>query len=129
MDRRPAEGAGEDIGSRLFGLSTQSFVTTPAVLAYSVLLQAEIRMQALPTVQASMPVCMFSGEVSRSTHGDCQQQEPLSSSANHIPSKAVVPSDASLTLKGLSFSVSVTHLVFYMYHLSVLCSVMCSWIL
>jgi hypothetical protein len=49
--------------------------------------------------------------------------------ANEIPSEVVVSSDASLTLKGLSFSVSVTPLVFYMYHLSLLCSVTCSWIL
>src|SRR5215475_8191287 len=74
-------------------------------------------------------LCMpFSKEVRGSTLGDRQQQALLSSSANHIPSEVVVSSDASLTLKGLSFSVSITPLVFYMYHLSLLFSVTCSWI-
>jgi len=77
-----------------------------------------------------MYVCMpFFEEVCTSTHGDRHQQALLSPSANQIPSEVVVSSDASLTLKGLSFSVSLTPLVFYMYHLSVLCSVTCSWIL
>lgn len=60
-----------------------------------------------------MYVCMpFSEEVCRSTHGNRHQHALLFPSANHIPSEVVVSSDTSLTLKGLSFSVSVTPLFF-----------------
>jgi len=133
VDRRPAEGSGECIGPQLFGLPAPSFVTTPSELAYSVLLQTEIRKRALRTVQTSIRLCTY---VCRSLK-ECVHllmaiavnKHTFSPSANQIPSEVVVSSDASLTLKGLSFSVSLTPLVFYMYHLSVLCSVTCSWIL
>ena len=51
-----------------------------------------------------MYVCMpFSEVLCRSIRGDRHQQAPLYPSANQIPSEVVVSSDASLTLKGLSF--------------------------
>jgi hypothetical protein len=47
----------EGIGPRLFSHPALSFVTSPAELAYLVLLQAEIRKHALLTVQVNIPVC------------------------------------------------------------------------
>jgi hypothetical protein len=70
------------------------------------------------TVLASIAacICQFSGDVCsvELSIAIANKKHPPPPGANHIPSEEVVSSDASLTLKGLSFPVSVI-LSFFIY--------------